>query len=143
RMGTLRKTINRLGLVGRVDMTGVEGETEVMSQVDAMVLPYRSAVVSPLYPQALLAAAAKGCPIITTAIPAWEHLFNLTSPRLTIVSPGDVSALKRILVTLGKRKVPVSGELPPLKLSDGHQGIEALSAVYHRLGGGRFVPGEC
>ncbi|MBF0435251.1 MAG: ChbG/HpnK family deacetylase [Magnetococcales bacterium] len=143
RMGTLRKTINRLGLVGRVDMTGVERETEVMSQVDAMVLPYRSAVVSPLYPQALLAAAAKGCPIITTAIPAWEHLFNLTSPRLTIVSPGDVSALKRILVTLGKRKEPVSGELPPLKLSDGHQGIEALSAVYHRLGGGRFVPGEC
>lgn len=143
RIGKIRKIVNGLGLIGRVDIPGMEGEGEVMSRVDAMVLPYRSAMVAPLYPRALLVAAANGCPIITTAIPAWEHLFNLTSPRLTLVSPGDVPALKRILFALTKRKAPISDELPPLKLSDGHQGIEALSAVYHRLGGGRFVPGDC
>lgn len=143
RLGKIQRLVMGLDLDDRVEMVGVEDEERLLARVDAMVLPYRSEVVAPLYPRVLLAACAVGSPLITTAIPAWEHLFNLTSPRLTVISPGDISALKRALVTLGRR-----ADLPPgggaaLKPAIAHQGMEAVSAIHHRMSGGRFIPGNC
>ncbi|MBF0132133.1 MAG: ChbG/HpnK family deacetylase [Magnetococcales bacterium] len=143
RLGKIQRMVMGLHLDDRVEMVGVEDEERLLARVDAMALPYRSEVVAPLYPRMLLATSAAGCPVITTAIPAWEHLFNLTSSRLEVISPGDVPALKRVLVTLGSRvSRPFEGGAA-LKLSVGHPGMEAVSALHHRMSGGRFVSGQC
>ncbi|MBF0109815.1 MAG: ChbG/HpnK family deacetylase [Magnetococcales bacterium] len=143
RVVTVRKTLQKLGLTERVDLveSGVDGG--IGGRVDVMVLPYRSALVAPLYPRALLDAACHECLVITTAISAWEHLFELTSPRLEIVSPGDVGALKRIFVTLNGRMDRARGGPAPLKAPTGHQGMEALAAIHQRMAGGRFIPTNC
>ncbi|HIJ82592.1 MAG: hypothetical protein HW380_2150 [Magnetococcales bacterium] len=143
RFKKIQKMLLESGLANRTQMVDVGDEEELLSQADVMVLPYRAAVAAALYPQELLAAAASGCPMITTAIPAWEHLFNLASPGLEMISPGDVSALRRALVTLPRRVDRPKGGPPLLKPPSAHQGMEAVSAIHQRLGGGRFIPGNC
>ncbi len=143
RLVKLKQRILDLGLRDRVMFVDVEEEARLLAQVDVMVLPYRSAMVAPLYPRPLMVAAASGCPLITTAIPAWEHLFHLGSPGLELISPGDVGALRRVLVTLMDRLDRAGGGPLPLKPLAGHQGMEAVSTIHQRLAGGRFIPSQC
>ncbi len=135
---TCERHIERLGLSESVRLTGLVDVGSVLKRLDALVLPYRSAITTTLYPSLILEAAAMGCPLVTTDIPEWSDIFVRDDPRLHIVPPGDVTALAGTLAAL-----PARGERPTgsyLRLPGHEQRVDRFLAIYgeiHRRGAGR------
>lgn len=125
--------VERLGISDRVTRLGLVDVRHVLERVDALVLPYRSAITTTLYPSLLLEAAGAGCPLILSRLPALESAVAYDSPSVHPVRPRSVASLTQALLSLPPRLA--TRRDPFLLLPPVEERVEAMMRVYSRVAG--------
>jgi glycosyltransferase involved in cell wall biosynthesis len=123
--------VRDLGVGPEIDLAGVLPIARVLKSVDALVLPWRAAVTTALYPSLVLEAAAAQCPIVATSLPELNDLWVPGHPGVRLVQPRDVDGLARALEELPRRREAQS-QSSPLTLPDRQTVTRQLAAVYAR-----------
>ncbi|MBF0424085.1 MAG: glycosyltransferase, partial [Magnetococcales bacterium] len=129
----VHRWLHRLRLHHKVALLGLIPVQQWLEQLDALVLPYRSAVTTTLFPSLMLEADRASCPLITTAVPEWEEILLTTAPHLTIVPPRNVSALAQAMAAVRQRHShhPVSF----LNLPSQETRLVHMQTIYRHLAG--------
>jgi glycosyltransferase involved in cell wall biosynthesis len=104
--------VEQLGLDAIQLHDGLVPVERVLREIDALALPYRSAISTTIYPSLLLEANLAGCPVIAGAIP---ELDGVLDPRgVDTFAPGDVGGLRDALLRVRRRSGTVNVlTLPP------------------------------
>jgi glycosyltransferase involved in cell wall biosynthesis len=124
----IQRRVDDLGIRDQVIMAGLLPIQTVLSRINTLVLPYRSAVTTTIYPSLLLEANNAQCPVITTDIAAWRDRLRGNSSCLQIVPPRNVEQLTQAL-----RQVPpkrTSPWEPILNLPDANEIIQQMLKIY-------------
>jgi glycosyltransferase involved in cell wall biosynthesis len=131
----IRRRVSNLGLDDKVTIAGLLPIQTVLRCIDALVLPYRSAVTTTIYPSLLLEANNAQCPIITTAIREWANILHADSCCLQIVPPRSVEQLAKALLHV-PRRMPQRWEAI-LNLPETEDIMQQMLALYEGLIAGR------
>jgi glycosyltransferase involved in cell wall biosynthesis len=89
----VRRSITALGLEGRVRLAGLVPVSTLLDRVDLLVLPYRSAITTTLYPSLLLEADSARCPVLVAAIPELTPVLDTDSDGVRVFPPRSIQAL--------------------------------------------------
>lgn len=130
-VGRVRWHVKRLELTDMVWITGLVPIEQALKRLAVLVLPYRSAINTAVYPNGLLAADVAECQVITTAIAAWEDIFDHDAARLQLVTPRDVSGLARALLACSHKTV--LAPQPILRLPTTEESVKRIREIYRHI----------
>jgi glycosyltransferase involved in cell wall biosynthesis len=97
------RSIAAHGLEERVRLVGLVSIPELLDRVDLLVLPYRSAITTTLYPSLLLEADSARCPVLVAAIPELVPVLDTDSGGVRVFPPRSIQALAHALATTPAR----------------------------------------
>lgn len=129
----IRQTIQHLHIGDKVAILGLVPVQRLLERLDILILPYRSAISTTLFPSLLLEADSMGCPVITTTVPEWREIFLEKAPHLTLLPPRDVASLAKAFVKVTRRNSQNHGTF--LTLPSQEERLEHLRSIYRQLSG--------
>mgnify|MGYP000958305226 CR=1 FL=1 len=97
------RLVERLGIAKLVDVKGVVPVASFLERIDALVLPYRSAWTTTMYPSLMLEAERARCPMIISSLPEFAEVLKVNSSSLRLVEPRNVEGLAAALEAVRKR----------------------------------------
>ncbi len=87
----------------RIKFYGVVERSSFFGGIDAMVLPYRCAFGTQIFPNTILESLYSGIPVITSELPYMDEIIAEKENGL-LFAPGDVEELKETLKTFCRKK---------------------------------------
>ncbi|MBF0419415.1 MAG: glycosyltransferase [Magnetococcales bacterium] len=129
----IRKAIQHFHIGDKVAILGLVPTQRLLERLDVLVLPYRAALTTTLFPSLLLEADSVGCPVITTAIPEWQDILTPPPPHVTVLPPRDIPALAQALMKVTRRNGQCYGSF--LHLPPQEERLEHMRTIYRNLSG--------
>lgn len=127
----VRRSIAARGLADRVLLAGLVQVSELLERIDLLVLPYRSAITTTLYPSLLLEADSARCPVLVAALPELMPILDTDSGGVRVFPPRSVPALVDALVTTPPRSR--GGRKSFLRLPTARENVDHTISVYHEI----------
>jgi glycosyltransferase involved in cell wall biosynthesis len=124
--------LSRSPVRDRIRRVGLVPVASVLRQVDALVLPFRNATTTTMYPSLLLEADLARCPVLVSLLPELLPILRFDSPDLMTFPPRRVDALARALAGVRPRAARAEAvlRLPPEEAR-----LDALLAAYDERNG--------
>jgi glycosyltransferase involved in cell wall biosynthesis len=128
----VRRRIAALSLGDRVQVAGLVRVADLLKQIDALVLPYRSSITTTLYPSLLLEADAAHCPVVLSRIPELEPAVDFAARSVHAFEPRNITSLTAALADVRRRERttawPSFLRLPPTA-----ERVDRMVALYDEL----------